>query len=205
MSRDDTFAQKIGWGRKPLLLVIDMTRAFTEPGRALGSDATETVKAVNTLVGSAREGGLSIIFTRVAYEQPDLSDAGLWASKIGSLGDLINGAEGVKMDLRLDFRETDQVLTKKYASCFFGTDLGSRLVSAGVDTLVIAGLSTSGCIRATAVDAIQLGFRPIVVEDAVADRWKEAHDQSLADLRAKYADLERVDTVFPKLRSWNSR
>ena len=82
--------------------------------------------------------------------------------------------------------------------------LASRLTSSGIDTLVICGLSTSGCIRATAVDAIQLGFRPIVVEDAVGDRWQDAHDQSLADLGAKYADLEATDTVIQKLRGWNA-
>ena len=93
------------------------------------------------------------------------------------------------------------MLTKKYASCFFGTDLTSRLNAAGIDTLVIVGLSTSGCVRATAVDAIQLGFRPIVVEQAVGDRWQEAHNQTLADLRAKYADLDTLDAVETKFRA----
>lgn len=199
-----TFGQSLGWGRNPLLLVIDVTRAFTEPDRPLGSDATPVVTAANTLIEAARAGNLPVMFTRVAYENADLSDAGLWSKKIGSLGDLVDGGEGVEMDKRLDVRDTDPVLTKKYASCFFGTDLASRLTSSGIDTLVICGLSTSGCIRATAVDAIQLGFRPIVVEDAVGDRWQDAHDQSLADLGAKYADLEATETVIQKLRGWNA-
>ena len=199
-----TFGQSLGWGRNPLLLVIDITRAFTEPDRPLGSDATPVVTAANKLIEAARAGKLPVMFTRVAYENADLSDAGLWSKKIGSLGDLVDGGEGVEMDKRLDVRDTDPVLTKKYASCFFGTDLASRLTSSGIDTLVICGLSTSGCIRATAVDAIQLGFRPIVVEDAVGDRWQDAHDQSLADLVAKYADLEATETVIQKLRGWNA-
>ncbi|SLN66041.1 Maleamate amidohydrolase [Roseivivax jejudonensis] len=197
----DGFGNDMGWGARPLLLVIDVTRAFTEADRPLGSDGTALVSAVNRLVGAARSGGVPIMFTRVAYDRPDLSDAGLWARKIGTLGDLVDGGAGVEMDPRLDCTPTDPVLTKKYASCFFGTDLASRLTSAGIDTLVVAGLSTSGCVRATVVDAIQLGFRPIVVEDAVADRWQDAHRQSLADMAAKYADLTSVDAAVERLAS----
>lgn len=199
MVDNTTFGQQIGWGKNPILLVIDITRAFTEPNRPLGSDATKIVDGVNRLIDAARNKDLPILFTRVAYADPDLSDAGLWARKIGRLEDLVEGGEGVQMDARLDFRAGDPVLTKKYASCFFGTDLASRLTSAGIDTLVIVGLSTSGCVRATAVDAIQLGFRPIVVEDAVGDRWQNAHDQALADLRAKYADLETLNAVCERI------
>ncbi len=198
-----TFGQQVGWGRRPLLLVIDVTRAFTEPGRPLAADATELIEKVNRLIGAAREGGLPVMFTRVAYDQPDLSDAGLWAKKIGRLDDLVADSDGVEMDPRLDVLPGDPVLTKKYASCFFGTDLASRLVSAGTDTLVITGLSTSGCVRATTVDAIQQGFRPIVVEDAVGDRWQDAHRQALADMQAKYADLASADTVAERLRGWS--
>lgn len=199
MSEANTFGLKLGWGDSPLLLVIDVTRAFTEPDRALGSDATALIEGANRLIGVARANNVPVMFTRVAYAEPNLSDAGLWARKIGRLDDLVDGGEGVQMDLRLDFCDGDPVLTKKYASCFFGTDLGSRLTSTGIDTLVIAGLSTSGCVRATAVDSIQFGFRPIIVEDAVGDRSQEAHDQALADLGAKYADLEKLDAVCAKL------
>ena len=199
MGDNTTFGLQLGWGNSPLLLVIDITRAFTEPDRPLGSDARQIVDGANRLIEAARKKDLPIIFTRVAYADPDLSDAGLWAREIGRLEDLVDGGEGAQMDARLDFRAGDPVLTKKYASCFFGTELASRLTSAGIDTLVIVGLSTSGCVRATAVDAIQLGFRPIIVEDAVGDRWQDAHDQALADLQAKYADLESLDAVCAKI------
>ena len=196
------FGNTLGWGTAPLLLVIDVTRAFTEAGRPLGSDCTDLIGRINRTIGAARASGAPVMFTRVAYDTPDMSDAGLWASKIGRLDDLCIGGTGIEMDGRLDFDAArDVVLTKKYASCFFGTDLASRLTARGIDTLVIVGLSTSGCVRATAVDAIQLGVRPVVVEDAVGDRWPEAHDQSLADLRAKYADLEPVATVEAKFRA----
>lgn len=201
MSLDPTFGRRVSWGRAPLVLVIDVTRAFTEAGRPLGSDADAIVEGANRLVAAARAGRVPVMFTRVAYADPELSDAGLWARKIGRLDDLVEGGEGVEMDPRLDVRAQDPVLTKKYASCFFGTDLASRLTSAGIDTLVIAGLSTSGCVRATAVDAIQLGFRPIVVSDAVGDRWQAAHDQALADMAAKYADLETLDTACARLEA----
>lgn len=197
---DATFGQKLGWGRKPFLLVIDVTRAFTEPDRPLGSEMIELIGTINTLIEAAREGGVEVMPTRVAYERPDLSDAGLWAKKIGRLDDLIDGGEGVVLDPRLAALPSDPVLTKKYASCFYGTDLGSRLTASGVDTLVIVGLSTSGCVRATAVDAIQHGFRPIVVEDAVGDRWADAHRQALADLGAKYADLVPATEAAVHLR-----
>ena len=94
-----------------------------------------------------------------------------------------------RLDPRLDFRKTDSLLVKKYASCFFGTDLVSRLLVRQVDTLIITGCTTSGCVRASAVDACQIGFRPMVVREAVGDRSQAAHDQSLFDLNAKYADV----------------
>ncbi|MAY88277.1 MAG: carbamoylsarcosine amidase [Pseudooceanicola sp.] len=202
MAETTNFGNTLGWGRTPLLLVIDVTRAFTEPDRPLGSECGTLISNVNRVIAAARQSGTPIMYTRVAYDEPDLSDAGLWARKIGQLGDLCVGGTGIDIDPRLDFEPgRDPVLTKKYASCFFGTDLTSRLNAAGIDTLVIVGLSTSGCVRATAVDAIQLGFRPIVVEQAVGDRWQEAHNQTLADLRAKYADLDTLDAVETKFRA----
>jgi nicotinamidase-related amidase len=202
LAETTNFGNTLGWGRTPLLLVIDVTRAFTEPDRPLGSECGTLISNVNRVIAAARQSGTPIMYTRVAYDEPDLSDAGLWARKIGQLGDLCVGGTGIDIDPRLDFEPgRDPVLTKKYASCFFGTDLTSRLNAAGIDTLVIVGLSTSGCVRATAVDAIQLGFRPIVVEQAVGDRWQEAHNQTLADLRAKYADLDTLDAVETKFRA----
>lgn len=194
------FGGNVGWGNRPLLLVIDVTRAFTEPDRPLGAEVGLVVAQINQLLAAAREGGHPIMFTRVAYEDASLSDAGLWSRKIGRLDDLVAGGTGVDLDPRLDTDGSEPVLTKKYASCFFGTDLTSRLLAQGIDTLVIAGLSTSGCVRATAVDALQIGFRPIVIEDAVADRWQDAHVQSLRDLGAKYSDLVDTVTASDRLR-----
>ena len=123
------------------------------------------------------------------YNEADLKDAGIWALKQKGVVTLKAGTDEVEIDPRLDFRPTDSLLVKKYASCFFGTDLVSRLVSRRVDTLIITGCTTSGCVRATAVDAVQNGFRPMVVREAVGDRSAAAHEQSLFDLNAKYADV----------------
>jgi len=110
-------------------------------------------------------------------------------------------SEGVEIDSRLDFRKTDGLLVKKYASCFFGTDLVSRLLSQRVDTVIIVGCTTSGCVRATAVDAVQTGLRPMVVREAVGDRSAAAHEQSLFDLNAKYADVISLDETLHYMRT----
>jgi maleamate amidohydrolase len=130
-----------------------------------------------------------VIFSTVRYDDADLKDAGIWALKQKGVTTLKADGHGWEVDLRLDFRKTDTLLIKKYASCFFGTDLVPRLLAHRVDTLIITGCTTSGCVRATAVDACQNGFRPIVVRDAVGDRSAAAHAQSLFDLDAKYADV----------------
>ncbi len=193
------WGRRIGFGRAPLVLVVDLARAFTEPSRPLACDVSDVILASNRLIDVARENGHPVLFTTVAYENDDLSDAGLWARKIGGQLDLRLGSDGVEIDPRVHIRPGDSVLVKKYASCFFGTDLTSRLNAGGIDTVVICGVSTSGCIRATAVDAIQSGFRPIVVREAVGDRWKVAHEQSLLDIDAKYADVVAVKKALAVL------
>jgi len=189
------FGNSLGFGDRPAVLVIDLCRAFTDPERPLGVDCTSVIEQSNRMVRAAHRSGHPVIFSTVRYDSPDFSDAGLWGRKIGGHTDLGAGGDGSEIDQRLAFDEKDGLLVKKYASCFFGTDLSSRLVSAGVDTLIICGVTTSGCVRASAVDAIQSGFRPIVVSDAVGDRWQDAHDQSLRDLAAKYADVTDAAAV----------
>lgn len=189
------FANILGFGDRSAVLVIDLCRAFTDPARPLGTDCSAVIDGSNRILRTARRTGLPVIFSTVRYDSPDYSDAGLWGRKIGGHTDLGAGGDGWELDPRLEVRQDDALLMKKYASCFFGTDLCSRLVAARVDTLVICGVTTSGCVRASAVDAIQHGFRPIVVRDAVGDRWPHAHDQSLRDLAAKYADVTDAAAV----------
>jgi len=153
------------------------------------------------ILQSIHNSDIPAIFTVVNYEEQALRDAGIWAKKMAGLSSLKAGTPLVELDPRLEVRASHSILVKKYASGFFGTDLIARLTSRNVDTLIITGCTTSGCVRATAVDTIQNGFRPIVVEDAVSDRLESAHTQSLLDLHLKYADVLPADEVISYLES----
>src|SRR5690606_15958748 len=142
-------------------------RGFTNPDMPLGSNLDAELEASNRLIDLSHAAGIPVFFTVVSYDDADLADAGVWALKQKGAQTLRAGTEAVELDPRLHYREGDSVLVKKYASSFFGTDLLSRLVSRGIDTTLIAGCTTSGCVRATAIDAVQNGFRPIVVREAV--------------------------------------
>jgi maleamate amidohydrolase len=195
------FGLKIGFGERPALLVIDMLKAFTDPQMMLGANLDNEIEAIKPLIAVAHERDIPVIFSTVIYNDVDLKDAGIWALKMKGVATLRGDSDGVEIDPRLDFRKTDSLLVKKYASCFFGTDLVSRLLSRRVDTLIIVGCTTSGCVRATAVDAVQTGLRPMVVREAVGDRSAAAHEQSLFDLNAKYADVVSLDETLQYLRT----
>ena len=170
-----------------------MIRAFTNPDTMLGANLDAQIEATQNLLSIARARSIPVIFSTVSYDDVDLKDAGIWALKQRGVMDLRTGTPEVELDQRLQRMPSEGWLVKKYASCFFGTDLSSRLLSQGIDTLLIAGCTTSGCVRATAVDALQTGFRAMVVRECVGDRSKSAHDQSLFDLHAKYADVVGLD------------
>ena len=195
------FGLKIGFGRRPALLVIDMLKAFTNPQMMLGANLDNEIEAIKPLLDAAHERRIPVIFSTVMYNDADLKDAGIWALKQKGVITLKGDTDGVKVDPRLDFRPTDSLLVKKYASCFFGTDLVALLMSQRVDTLIITGCTTSGCVRATAVDAVQTGLRPMVVREAVGDRSTAAHAQSLFDLNAKYADVVSLEETLQYLRT----
>ncbi len=199
--RERGFKQRMGFGEKPALVIIDMQKGFTNSKEALGSNLDSQIEATVPLLEVAHRRGIPVFFSVCVYDDPDLKDAGVWINKIKGLETLRAGTENVKIDERLDMRRGDTLLTKRYASCFFGTDLVSRLVSSRIDTLIITGCTTSGCVRATAVDSCQSGFRPIVVREAVGDRSHAAHEQSLFDLDAKYADVLSLAEVLPYMES----
>jgi maleamate amidohydrolase len=189
---------RIGFGNRPALLVIDMIRAFTDVACPLGSDLTTQIDAIGQMLGAARGRGVPVLFSTVAYDA-QLQEAGLWIKKIPSNSYLVEGSPWVEVDERMGRLEGEQVLVKKYASCFFGTDLAARLISRGIDTLILAGCTTSGCVRATAVDSCSYGFRTIVVEEAVGDRAELPHVASLFDIDAKYGDVVSVDEATAHL------
>jgi nicotinamidase-related amidase len=179
----DGIGAQVGPGRAAALLVVDLVRAFTEPDSPLGSDLDRVVARSAELIAAARPAGVPTFFS-----VPVAEDGG-WSRKIPANDLLVPGTTAVELDPRLGSCRDDTVFTKTYPSCFFGTDLATRLTHRGIDTLVICGASTSGCVRATAVDACSHALRTIVVEDAVGDRSPLAHEVSLSDLALKYADV----------------
>jgi len=193
------FGQKIGFGSKPAIVVIDIVKAFTDPTRPLGAPLESQIEATNAMLDIAHARGIPVIFTTVRYDDVGGRDAGIWLKKMAGITTLMAEGGGWELDPRLHAEKDDTLLVKKYASCFFGTDLTSRLMVHGVDTVILAGCTTSGCVRATAVDAVQTGFRPVVVREAVGDRSAAAHAQSLFDLDAKYADVLNLDEVLTYL------
>ncbi len=195
------FGVKIGFGERPALIVIDMIKGFTNPDMPLGAPLESQIAAQKPMIDVAHERGIPVIFSTVIYNDADLRDAGLWAIKMRGTMTLKAGTEATEVDPRLGMRDNDSLLVKKYASCFFGTDLVPRLLNQRIDTLIITGCTTSGCVRATAVDSVQNGFRPVVVREAVGDRSQAAHDQSLFDLNAKYADVVGLDETLQYMRT----
>jgi maleamate amidohydrolase len=199
--RQRGFGLKIGFGERPALIVIDMLKGFTDAAMPLGSNLDREIEAQKPLLQIAHERNIPVIFSTVMYHEADIRDAGIWGLKQKGALTLTAGSEAVKIDPRLDMRPSDSLLVKRYASCFFGTDLVPRLTSRRIDTPIIAGCTTSGCVRATAVDAVQNGFRPMVVREAVGDRSAAAHEQSLFDLNAKYADVVSLDETLHYLKT----
>lgn len=189
---------RIGFGERPALVVIDLSRAFTDPASDLGSDCSQTIDGANVLLNAFRAAGLPIFFSTIAYNDP-LTDSGVWLKKIRGLTGLSIGSPVVEQDPRLAREPSDPILVKGQASCFFGTEFDRDLKARNVDTLVIAGVSTSGCVRATAVDGAQLGYRVVVAEEAVGDRLADAHRQSLLDINLKYGDVLSSSDILLEL------
>jgi nicotinamidase-related amidase len=181
--------------------VVDFTRAFTEPSDAmpLAADFSAEIEATTRLVAAARAAGAPVYYTAPIYDEPDLGDAGIWAKKVPATITLRAGTPGVELDPRLARQDDEALVVKKYASAFFGTDLASRLTARGLDTLLLCGCTTSGCVRASAVDGLQHGFRVMVVREAVGDRNPAAHRQSMLDMQTKYADIVALDATIEYL------
>jgi maleamate amidohydrolase len=188
-SHGEAFSGRVGWGTRPALLVVDLVRAYTEPGGPFSLPrAGPAVEATADLVDAARAGGHPVVWTVVRYAL-GLADGGLFVRKVPALAAFAEDAPGHWGDLTLRPAPREAVVVKQYASAFFGTTLAATLHTAGVDTLVVTGVSTSGCVRASAMDALNSGFRPQVVRQACADRTEALHEANLADLDAKYADV----------------
>lgn len=192
---------RVGYGDDPALLVIDLQRGFTNPACVLGGDLSAELDVANDLVDAAHAGDIPVVFTRCVATHPDGADFGIWLEKFPTLDRLIEGSEWVELDPDLHREDRDHVLDKRQASALHETELSSMLTAWGVDTLVLAGTTTSGCVRATAVDGCAHGYRTIVAEGAVGDRAPEPHDANLFDIDAKYGDVRPADEVASYLET----
>ena len=193
------FSARSGYGTRPALLVVDFIKGFTDPGTGLGGDYGAELAVTAKLLDEFRSRALPVFYTTVAYE-PHLRDAGRFASKVPALSILVKGSDWVRVDDRIRPRPSEQVVLKKYASAFFDTRLDMELRGLGVDTVVIVGATTSGCIRASAIDSMQHGFHTVVVRDAVGDRAQTPHEVNLFDIDAKYGDVVSSGEVLEYLR-----
>lgn len=197
------FGNRLGFGEAPALLIVDMINAYLVPGAPLYAGVEAELEVCKRLRDRFHAAEFPVIFTRVEYE-PGGADGGYFFKKVGALKNLERGNPLGDFPDGLRPADGDIVVTKQYASSFFGTSLASTLNSLGCDTTVIVGVTTSGCVRATALDALQYGFIPIVVSDGCGDRDERVHDANLFDLGAKYADIVTAAEVEGWLANRNS-
>jgi nicotinamidase-related amidase len=184
-------------GRRPALVLVDMINAFTDPASPLGSEADDVVAANARLLAAFRERGLPVFFTTVIYRSDD--QATVFRRRLPALEVLKPCSDAVAVDKRLAPRAGEAIIEKRHASSFFDTDLAQRLKAAGVDSLVVTGLTTSGCVRATVVDGLQHDYPVFVPADAVGDRNPDAHAANLHDMHAKYADVSDTQSIIAAL------
>jgi nicotinamidase-related amidase len=182
-------------GLRPALIMVDLMRAYFDPASPLCLPSRACLESAARVLAAARENNVFVLHTRVAYSE-DGRDGGVFVRKVPALEHLFGGGPLSEFMPEVAPISDELVVVKQYASSFFGTSLASTLNAGGVDTVVIAGVSTSGCVRATAVDAIQYGFVPLVVADAVGDRTTTAQEANLFDLQAKYAEVVDEATII---------
>ncbi|WP_127506501.1 isochorismatase family protein [Actinoplanes solisilvae] len=192
------FARRLGWGKNPAVLLVDPALAYTSPDSPLflksGQAAAE---AMASIAAVARAQTVPVVWTSVRYADSSCHEAPLFAAKVPALAVFATGSPFAGFAPPLAPADGELVVVKHYASAFAGTSLAAWLSSHGVDTLVIGGYSTSGCVRASALDALQNGFRPMVVREACADREGGPHESNLFDLDAKYADVIDLNKALP--------
>lgn len=184
-------------GERPALVLVDMIEGFTDPSCPLGSEADSVVAACRELLEAFRAAGLPVFFTTVIYR--DENEARIFRDRLPALNVLQPDSRWVRIDPRLAPRQDEPLIEKRWASGFFDTDLDERLTDAGADSLVVVGLTTSGCVRATAVDGLQHDYPVVVPRQAVGDRNPAAHEANLHDLHAKYADVLDLPDVLAQL------
>jgi nicotinamidase-related amidase len=190
-----------GAGKRPALIVVDLNRGFTDPASPLHCDAHGAVRATARLLAAARQARCPIAFTTIEYDESARRVAKAFIDKVPSLLTLAPGTPWPQIDERIAPEPGEPVLLKLFASAFFGTPLAPMLAASRCDTVVVTGASTSGCVRATAVDGMQYGYRVVVPREAVADRAAGPHEATLFDIDAKYGDVLSTEETIELLLS----
>jgi len=209
VSREDNytgvFDGKVGFGRNPAVVVIDFTLAYTTPGSPFFAEGVvRAVADTVPLLDAARAAGIPVIHTKVMYH-PSGADGGWFVRKVPALRKLVPGEPLAEIDPKVAPLDEEVVIVKQYPSPFFGTPLAPMLATLGVDTLILAGCSTSGCVRAGALDGVQHGYRVIVPRECVGDRHDGPHDANLFDINAKYGDVVGREEVIEYLANLAKR
>jgi len=198
------FDGRLGFGNKSCVLVVDFVNAYVDPGSKLFCGDPEigvgaAIEATRPLLPLARAKGVEVIFTKVLYHKHG-RDGGVFAQKVPVVRTFTADNPFSEIVSGLEVPDEDTVMVKQYPSAFFGTELASMLRASGVDTVILVGCSTSGCIRATALDAMQHGFRCIVPRECVGDRTRDVHESNLFDINAKNGDVVAVSEVVDYLK-----
>ena len=194
------YDNKIGFGAKPALILIDFVQAYFDPACPLYANVEPALQSALRVRAAAREAGIPVIYTKASYDKNGIN-GGRFFQKAKPLAYLVEGAPTAAWPAGLVPGDDELVISKQYPSAFFGTSLSSTLTALGIDTVILTGLTTSGCVRASCVDAVSYGFIPIIVEDACGDRHEAPHNANMFDMNSKYGDVLASQDVIAHLRA----
>ncbi len=197
---DAGFGQKVPRGTRPAIVVVDFSYGFTDTQYPTAADMSAEIAATRRLTDAARAAGFPVIYTTIAYHPGEIGKLP-WLKKAAGMAALLEGTRLVEIDSATGIQPEDALVVKKGASSFFGSTLAALLAGANVDTVVVTGATTSGCVRATVVDAVQSGFNVLVPRDCCADRAAAPHEASLYDMDQKYSDVTDADDILAWLHS----
>ena len=199
--REAGFLGRVGWGARPAFLVIDLAGAWTSQEEQLGADVEGALGETVRLLEAGRDVGVPIIFTTMAYDTGLVEAGPVVTSKTPHAKEMLHGSERVRLRPELGRRDEEPLVEKPRASAFFGTNVLSMLVGLGADTVIVTGVSTSGCIRSTCESAFNHNLRAILPREAVADRSHTAHQAALLDIDARFGDVVTSDDVLAHLKA----